>query len=475
MFDVAIIGAGVCGSALAYELSKYELRVLLLDKENDVSLGASRANTAIIHGGYDPEPDSLMGKMNVPGLERCIELTKTLDVEYRHTGSLVVGFNDEDHNTIEELYQRGLKNGCCGLEIWDQKQCLAHEPHLSTEVTCALWIPESGVINPWELTLAMAVVAKREGVEIQLRQEVVDLNWQDNYYDVICSQNTFQARYVVNCAGVNSDKIHNLICEPTFHIQPTKGEYFLLDRACGELVNSVIFQCPSALGKGILVSPTIHYNTLVGPDAQHVEDNEDTSVTANGLRQVEKLAKRSIPDIDLRYNIRNYAGVRANSDWGDFYIQKSAENFIDVAAIKSPGLTCSPVIADYARDLLEQAGLQLKAKENWDGSRKVTRFKSLSVEKRTEKVRENPLYGRVICRCETITEGEIVDAIHCGIEPCSLDGVKRRCGTGMGRCQGGFCGSKILDILCRETGKKPEEILQDKDGSYILIGNTKQC
>ncbi len=475
MFDVAIIGAGISGSALAYELSKYQLKVLMLEKENDVSLGASRANTAIIHGGYDPEPDTLMGKMNVPAVKRCLDLVRDLDVEYRHTGSLVVGFDEEDSKTVEKLYRRGLENGCEGLEIWDKEKCLEHEPKLSQEVTCALWIPESGVINPWELTLAMATVAEREGVEIILNQEVKDLKWSDDHYEIVCQSDTFAARYVVNCAGINSDKIHNLVAEPAFEITPTKGEYFLLDRACGELVNSVIFQCPSAVGKGILVSPTIHYNTLVGPNAQVVEDNEDTSITQAGLDYVEKFAKKSIPELDLRYNIRNYAGVRANSDYGDFFIQRSAANFIDVAAIKSPGLTCSPLIADYARDLLVEEGLKLVAKDHWDGTRKVVRFKLLPVAERQQKVRENPLYGRVICRCETITEGEIVDAIHSGITPCSLDGVKRRCGTGMGRCQGGFCGPKIMDILARETGMKLEDITQDKEGSYILIGDTKQC
>ncbi len=473
MYDVAILGAGVIGCSLAYELSRYNLKVLLLDKENDVSLGASRANTAIVHGGYDPEPDSLMGKLNVKGAKKCMEMVKTLDVEFRKTGSLVVGFDENDRKTVEMLYERGLANGCEGLEIWDGERCREHEPFLSKEVTCALWIPESGVINPWELTTAYAEVAVREGVELKLNSEVIDLQKHDDHYHIKCKDQEYKARFVVNCCGANSDRIHNLVAKPEFKITPTKGEYFLLDRAVGELVNSVIFQCPSKVGKGILVSPTVHLNTLVGPDAQVVEDNEDTSVSQKGLDYVELHAKRSIPNLNLRYNIRNYAGVRANSDYGDFFVKISAPHFLDMAAIKSPGLTCAPVLAEYGVKLLSDAGLELHEKSNWNGERKITRFKMLSDEERAQKVAENPLYGRIICRCETITEGEIVDAIHRGITPCSLDGVKRRCGTGMGRCQGGFCGPRIVEILARETGKKPEDILQDKAGSYILIGDTK--
>ncbi len=474
MFDVAILGAGVSGSALAYQLSRFHLDVVVLEKENDVSLGASRANTAIVHGGYDPPPDTLMGHLNVDGARMCMELVDRLDVEFRKTGSLIVAFDDEDMKEVHNLYDRGLQNGVPSMEILDGEEVSRREPNLSKEIIGALWVPESGVINPWEFTLAMMEVAVREGVELKLCEKVIGLKRQDEGFLIETERGTYSARYVVNATGVHSEEIHNMVAEPAFHIHPTRGQYYLLDRSVGEVVNSVVFQCPSPLGKGVLVSPTIHYNTLVGPDSEVVEDCENTSTTREALDDVARQAKRSVPSLQLGSNIRNFAGVRANSDYGDFYIKISAPYFLDIAAIKSPGLTCAPRIATYAIELLREAGLDFKEKETWDGTRSVVRFKEIPEEQREAFIRENPLYGRVICRCETITEGEIVAAIHRPITPVSLDGIKRRAGTGMGRCQSGFCGPRVLEILARETGKATEDILQDKEGSHILIGDTKE-
>lgn len=475
MHDLVILGAGVSGAALAYQLSRYDLDILVLEKENDVSLGCSRANTAIVHGGYDPEPDTLMGKFNVEGARMCMELCERLHVEFKKSGSYIVAFSEAEREHLKKLYNRGLANGCPNMEFIPGDELRKREPLLSEEIVEALWIPESGVINPWEFTLAMMQVAVREGVTLRLNEEVTGIERDDSgVYTVITNKGRHQAKYIVNATGVHSAEIHNMVAEPAFEITPTRGEYFLLDRAAGELVKGVVFQCPTEKGKGVLVSPTVHDNILVGPNAEVIKDSEDTSVCRKNLDEIADLARRSVPNLDVRMNIRNYAGIRPNSSYGDFFVKISAPHFLDLAAIKSPGLTCAPRTALYAIELLQGDGLQLKEKAKWDGTRKVTRFKEIPLSERQAFIQEHPLYGRIICRCETITEGEIVDAIHMPIPPVSIDGVKRRCGTGMGRCQGGFCGPRVLDILCRETGLKPEEVTQDKAGSYILIGNTKE-
>lgn len=481
-YDLAIIGGGVAGAALAYEMSRYKLSILMLEKENDVAMGASRANTAIIHGGYDPEPGTLMGRFNAPGVKACFDICRRLDVEVKKTGSYVIAFGEEEEKHLEKLYRQGLANGVEGMRIVSGEEVRRAEPNLSPEVTAALHVPESGVINPWEFTLAMAQTAVRNGLDLRLEHCVEGLEprprEEGGGWHIRCrtprGEQHFEARFVVNAAGVYADKLHNLAAEPAFTIQPARGEYFLLDRAGGALVNAVIFQCPGRFGKGVLVSPTVHDNILVGPNSERIEAREDTAVTQAGLDEVARSAKRSVPSLNIGLSIRNYAGIRANSDIGDFYIQFAREGFLDVAAIKSPGLTCAPVIAEYARDLLAGAGLALEPKPDFADGRRVLRFKQLTPEERSELVRKNPLYGRVICRCETITEGEIVDAVHREITPVSLDAVKRRVGTGMGRCQGGFCGPRIVDILARELGKSPEDILQDAAGSWLLCGETKQ-
>lgn len=473
IYDIAIIGGGVTGAATAYELSKRQLSVLWLEKENDLAMGATRANTAIIHGGYDPAPDTLMGKLNVAGAELCMELCETLNVEYRETGSYVIAFTPEDEAHLTMLYERGLKNGVRDMRIVDGDTVRADQPHLSEKVTKALRIPRSGVMNPWEFALAMGEVAVRNGVELKLGQEVTAIAAAEDGYTIRTQTDTFRSAYVINAAGVHSDEIHNLVAEPTFTIVPTRGEYYLLDRTVGPLVTSVIFQCPTEQSKGVLVSPTIHDNILVGPNSEVIDDKENTAVTRAALDLVARDAAKSVPDIDFSYSIRNYAGVRANSDRNDFVIEFAAPRFLDLAAIKSPGLTCAPAIARLAVEMLAADGLAMTEKSDWRGGRDIVRFKSIPEAERAAFIRNNPLYGRVICRCETITEGEIVAAMRREIPPVSLDGMKRRAGTGMGRCQGGFCGPRVLEIIAREAGIAPDDVLNDADGSYILTERTK--
>lgn len=483
MYDLAIIGAGVVGCALSYTLSAYDLKVALIEKENDVAMGATRANTALIHAGFDPPPDSLMGKLNVEGNRLCYQLCRDLDVEHRQTGSLVVAFEEADLLTLEKLYDQGLANGCQGLEIIKGQEARKREPHLSDRAIAALWAPEAGVINPWEFALAMAEVAVRNGVTFLPDSRVSGLSDQGDHYCLSLEHrgpggpstgsSSLSARYVVNAAGLESDHIHNWLAPQAFEIQPTRGEYFLLDRSVGTLVKSILFECPTARGKGVTVSPTIHDNFLVGPSSYRVQDPEDTGVSRSVLDEVDRMAQALVPSLDVRASIRNFAGIRANSNLDDFFIQISARNFLDLAAIKSPGLTCAPAIARYARDLLEEAGLAMEPKPHWRGGRKVIRFKTIPPEDRADFIRRNPLYGRVICRCETITEGEILAAMDREIPPVSIDGVKRRAGTGMGRCQGGFCGPRVLEILAREGGRSPLTIEEDGAGSTLLTGETK--
>lgn len=473
MFDVIIIGAGIIGCATAYQLSQFELKVLLLDKENDVSLGASCANTAIIHGGYDPDPATLMGKYNVKGAKRCIELVDALDIKFKKSGTLIIALAENDLKTLDKYYNRGLLNGVEGMAMLDGEEARKREPNLSEAVIGALWVPESGVINPWEFTISMAEVAVREGVKLELNQKVVDIEKNTDHYLVKTETNQFRTKYVVNAAGVYSDKIHNMVAEPAFTIKPTRGQYFLLDRSAGETIKTIIFPCATEFTKGILVSPTIHDNILVGPDAEVISDPEDTSTTGEALAFIAKQARKSVPCLDFRNNIRNYSGIRANSDYNDFFIKISTPKFLDLAAIKSPGLTCAPIIAEEGIKLLAEEGLELNKKANWDGTRKIIRFKEIPKAERADFIEKNPEYGRIICRCEHITEGEIIAAIRRGLPIFSLDAVKRRAGSGLGRCQGGFCGPRVQEIIARETGISPLDILLNKTGSYILVDRTK--
>ncbi len=472
MYDVAIIGCGISGSSLAYYLSRYELSVVIIEKHNDVCMEATRANSAIIHAGFDPEPDSLCAKYNVRGNQLAGEICEKLSVPFDRIGSLVVAFTPAELDTLYVLYDRGKKNGVPNMRVIDQKELRKMEPEISDEALGALWAPSAAIVNPWEYGLAMAETAVRNGVELMLNTEVTDIEKEDGAWKIICGDKTVEAKYVINAAGVYSDDIHNLVAEPAFKIEAAAGEYFLLDKVEGERANHVIFQCPNELGKGVLVSPTVHGNLIVGPNAIPSK-KDDTRTTTASLDFIREKACKSVPSINYRENIRNFTGVRPNADTNDFIIGFCAEGFMDVAGIKSPGLSAAPAIAEDVVRMLGEDGLRLSEKTNFIDSREHIRFKKLSNKEKNRLVEEIPEYGRVICRCETITEGEILAACESPIKPVSLDGIKRRCGTGMGRCQGGFCGPKILSILAKYNNVEPEAIIQDDTGSYILTGETK--
>lgn len=473
MYDVAIIGCGVIGASIAYTLSQYDLRVLILERENDVAMGTTKANSAIVHAGYDPEPGTLMAKLNVRGSAMMEALCQKLSVEYRRTGSLVLAFSEEEKKTLARIYENGVKNGVPGLELLDRDQTLALEPALSQEVTASLHAPSAAIVDPWGLCIAEAETAVRNGAELKLRTAVTGMEERDGVCRISTTSGEYEARYVVNCAGIYAEDVYRMTARPPFQTIPTRGAYYLLDKSSGNLVSRVIFQCPTALGKGVLIAPTVHGNLLAGPNAEEISDAADKAVTAASLDTVADSARKSVPSLDLRQSIRNFAGIRANTTMDDFLIEASSAHILHTAGIRSPGLSAAPAIAEYAAEKLAEMGLSLKPRQGFDGTRRVHRFRHLSPEEKQALIRENPLYGRVICRCETITEGEIVDAIHSPIPPCSIDGIKRRAGAGMGRCQGGFCGPRVLEILSRELGVAQKDILQDQDGTYLITGETK--
>ena len=475
MVDVCIIGCGVIGAATAFELSKYEADILILEKENDVSMGTSRANSAIIHAGYDPLPGTLMARLNVEGNAMTEQLCKDLSVPFERIGSLVLAFSEEEEKTVKTLYERGVKNGVPGLRIVSAEEVFEMEPEISREVRCALYAPSAGIITPWEYTLALAETAVRNGVRLERNTKVTDITPTDHgTYLITTTSGTFEAKYVINAAGVHSGEIHEMVAPKTFTIKPNRGEYYVMDKSECFRAKHVLFQCPNENGKGVLVTPTMDHNLLVGPNAEGVSDPDRVNNTSEGMAFVRSKAAKSIPGIKYSNAIRNFAGIRANTEKDEFQISIAAERFIDLAGIKSPGLSSAPAIALETVKLLEQCGFKPSRKANPITTREKHRFRFMNDEERREAIKKNPLYGRVICRCETVTEGEIVDAIHSPITPCSVDGIKRRAGSGMGRCQGGFCGPRIVDILSRELGVDPMTITQDGAGSRLLAEETKQ-
>ena len=468
MFDVVVIGCGIVGSAIAYELSKYKLSVCVIEKENDVSMGATKANSAIIHAGYDPVPGSLMAKLNVRGAHLAKELAQKLDVPYDNCGAFVLAFRDEDVELLKELKRRGDANGVPGLEILTGDEARKLEPTLSENVVAALNAPSSAIISPWEYCLALAETAVKNGAELKLDTELISAKREKDYWSLKTNGGSIDARFVINAAGVSSDKVHDMMAPHSFDIIPSRGQYYLLDKCECQRAKRTIFQCPNELGKGVLVSPTVHGNLIVGPDSEIVE-GENKATTAAGLAFVKEKSVLSVPSIDFRNSIRNFAGVRARSTSSDFIISYAdgAENFIDAAGICSPGLSSAPAIGEYVAELLKEK-MTLEKKDNFICERKRVKLKALNPEERAKLIEKNPKYGHIICRCETISEGEILDTFNTPIAPRTVDGVKRRVGAGMGRCQGGFCGPNVVAILAKAMSVKETEILQDGKGSYVL-------
>ena len=475
MYDVVIIGCGVVGASAAYELARYKLRVAVLEAAADIAAGTTKANSAIIHAGYDPEPGTLMARLNVEGNRLTGEICEKLQVPFKRVGSLVVAFSPEQLPTLRTLYDRGCKNGVPGLRLLSGEEARAMEPGLSEEVCGALLAPSAGIIDPWGFAIAMAETAVRGGVEVRRDCPVTGIEDTGAGFVLHTPAGDVTARFVLNAAGVDADRVHEMLEPNEWQTLPSRGEYYLLDKSEHDRVSRVIFQCPGPEGKGVLVAPTIHGNLICGPNAQGVEDRLDLGNTAAGMAEVRAKAARSVPGVEWRQNIRNFAGLRANTTRSDFIIEESKAHpgFIDLAGIKSPGLSSAPAIAKMAAEMLAADGLALEPDPDFVDRRDHIVFKNLSAEEKNELIRKDPRYGRVVCRCETITEGEIVAALHSPIPPRSINGVKRRCNAGMGRCQGGFCGPRVQEIIARELGIDQAEVLLEQAGSTILTGRTK--
>ncbi len=470
MYDVAIIGAGICGASVAYYLSQKKLKICVIEKETDVSMGTTKANSAIIHAGYDPKPGTIMARLNVRGSAMIKELAPKLSVPYKQIGSLVLAFDERDLDTINLLYNRGIQNGVVGMKILSSRETLEIEPNIRTDVKGSLWAPSAAIISPWELCIAMCEVAAENGCDFLLENEVTKIKSEPSFFEITTTERKLQAKYIVNAAGIYSDRICSMAGSCDFSILPSKGQYYLLDKNQGDIVRHILFQCPTELGKGVLVSPTTAGNLIIGPNAESNNHPEDLSTTRYGLDYVAVTAAKTTDKINLRENVRSFSGLRANSNRDDFIIEPAlfSQRFINVAGIKSPGLSSAPAIAEVALDRLEKGGLAMPQKEDYKNSRKHIVFNELTDEQKNKLIKENPSFGNIICRCNTVTEGEILQALHSPLPPKTIDGVKRRAGTGMGRCQGGFCSPRVHEIISRELNIPFEKVEQDRKGSYIV-------
>lgn len=476
MYDVIIIGAGVSGAATARELSKYKVNALVLEKEEDVCCGTSKANSAIVHAGYDAAENSLMAKLNVEGNKMMPSLCEELDVPFKQDGSFVVCLDEEDMPNLQALYERGVKNGVEGLEIiTDKKRIFEMEPNLSEDTVAVLYAPTTGIICPFILNIAFAENAYTNGVEFKFDTEVKNIVKRNDFWTIETNNGDFDAKVVVNAAGVYADTFHNMVSENKIHITPRRGDYCLLDKSAGKHVSRTIFALPGKLGKGVLVTPTVHGNLLVGPTAIDIENREGTATTKEGLDSVISKACMNVKDIPMRSVITSFAGLRAHEDGHEFIIEelKDAPGFVDVAGIESPGLTSALAIGKMAAGIVKDI-LNLGENPEFNGTRKgILHPDTLSKEEHIKLIKENPAYGNIICRCEMVTEGEIIDSIRRPLGARSLDGVKRRTRAGMGRCQSGFCSPKTMEILHRELGIPMEDITKSGGNSKLIKGKDK--
>ena len=476
MYDVVIIGAGVSGAAVAREVSRYTANVLVLERCEDVCCGTSKANSAIVHAGYDAPTGSLMARLNVRGSQVMEDLSRELDFPYRRNGSMVLCMAEEDRPRLQALLDRGVANGVEGLRIIEREEILRREPNVSPDVVAALDVPTGAIVCPFGLNIAMAENAAVNGVTFQFNTAVTGFTAGEEGWTVHTDRGDVSARCVVNAAGVHADQLHNLVSARKIHITPRRGDYYLLDKAAGEVVHATLFQLPGKFGKGVLVSPTVHGNTIVGPTAIDIEERDNTATTREGLDQVAQKAAVSVPSIPLRQAITSFAGLRAHEDGGEFLIGEveDAPGFFDCAGIESPGLSSSPAIGEMVAGLIREK-LGLSPRPDFVPTRKgIVNPQALPFAERQALVKKNPAYGRVICRCETVTEGEIVDAITRPLGARSLDGVKRRTRAGMGRCQGGFCGPRVMELIARETGMDLSEITKCGGKSRMVVGKTKE-
>ena len=466
MYDVCIIGAGVVGANIARELSRYQLNICVLDREDDVSCGCSKANSGIVHGGYSDKPGTLKAELCVKGNRMYAQLDEELHFGYREIGSYVLSFDQESLATLRRLFEQGQQNGVGGLELIDGEEMRRREPHVSAEVTGALYCAQAGVTSPYEFVIALMENAVANGVELKLRHEVRQLEKRSDHFLITTTQGTLSSRYVINAAGAHSDNIAAMAGLNDYQITPRRGQYLLLSKAQNYLANSVIFQVPTALGKGILVTPTYHGNLMLGPNAEEIDDKNDVSTDDETLRFIAQTARLSVPGFDMRQALTSFAGNRPVSNQKDWVIDASRlPGLINLIGIDSPGLTSSPAIALKVVTLLQDSGLHLEANPHFQAQRApIIRPKSEDFQGTT--THSDPAL-HLICRCENVTEAEILDCFRRGLPVLSVDAVKRRTRAGMGLCQGTFCGPRVRALLAQELQMKEEDIPQRGHSSTL--------
>lgn len=476
MFDWVIIGAGVSGALIAQRLSVYPLDLLIIEKENDVACGATKANSALIHAGYDAPFDSVRGRLNVEGNAMYDDLAALLKFPFKRIGSLVLGTGPEDYNALAKLYENGLKLNIPGLEILDKARIHQMEPNIDPAFEYALYAPTAGITEPWEVAIAGCEYAMNQGAKLLLNTEVTQIEKTDAGFII---NGAIETKGIINAAGVHADDVYRLVdAEISFAISPRRGEYFLLDKEAGGFVNHILFTCPTKKGKGTIISPTAHGNIIIGPNSEKVE-KDYVNTTFEGLHDVKLNALKMVPDCPLHLNIANFSGVRAEPSTGDFIIEESCvQGFINVAGIKSPGLSAAPAIAKYVEsmvcDIHNRRGTPLGPITTSPISRRARlHFSELSEADQIQAIAEDVKHAHIVCRCEQVTEAEIIDAIHRNAGARTLNGVKRRVRPGAGRCQGGFCGPKVVEILSRELGIHRNEVAQERKGSFVLSGGVQ--
>ncbi len=475
MRDVVIIGAGVTGTSVAYNLSKFKGDFLVVEKHSDVCEETSKANSAICHGGYDAEPGSMKAKMNVEGNHMMREIADELSFPYKQIGTLVLCHDEKDFPKLQKLYDQGIENGVSGMEIIYNEQILEMEPHVEKDVYAALYSKEAGIVDPFLMNVAYAEGSNLNGVEYKLNTEIVEIKEADDHYILKTKDGEeIETKAVVNAAGLYSDAIHDMIMDDKkFEIRARRGEYLLLDKATAGYVNHVLFNLPTEKGKGILVTPTVDENTLIGPTSDFIDDKSDLVTTRKAIEEVIDKVNDTVDNVPVRQVITSFSGNRAHESSGDFILQETKKGFFDCVGIESPGLTSAPAIGKYMAGLVKDS---LELAENPDfkaGRNPIPKTSELTAEEHNELIKKNPKYGKIICRCEKVTEGEILDAIHAPVGARTVDGIKRRCRATAGRCQGGFCLPSIIEILSRELGVDQEEIAKKGNKSIYIEKRVK--
>ncbi|MCR5162336.1 MAG: NAD(P)/FAD-dependent oxidoreductase [Lachnospiraceae bacterium] len=476
IWDVVIIGAGIIGCAVARELSRYDASILVLEAGSDVAEGATKANSGIIHAGFDAASGSLKARYNVMGAHLYKKYCEELGAAYSRCGALVIALEESEKQKIHELYKRGMENGVQDLRMIDRDAVLQMEPDINPDVVCALYAPAGAIVSPYEIAFAAADDAAVNGVSFAFEQRVRKVSGTDSLFRIQTEKNSFSCRAVINCAGTGSAEIHNQLSADKLKMTYRRGQYYLLDRAEKQPFSHTIFQCPSKMGKGVLITPTVHGNLIIGPNAEDIDRPLDTSTTSRGLEEVIGKAKRTWPHLSVRTNITNFSGIRAHLETGDFVVGAvdGADGAFEAVGIESPGLSCAPAIGI---ELCARAAayLKLEKKENVIRyTRSGKAFHDMTDSEREEAVRNDPLHGNIVCRCEMVTEAEIREAIHRPVGAKTIDAVKRRTRAGMGRCQGGFCSPRVASIISEETGIPLQNVTKNGGESYLLKGSVKE-